>query len=65
MRVKVGDTWYEAAPNQPICVEMTLEELEGFKETYSHPDPMKRYANFHHRDQEVLSQEAMFAWMDK
>lgn len=31
MRVKVGDTWYEAEPGQPICVEMTLEELEGYQ----------------------------------
>jgi hypothetical protein len=44
MRVKVGNTWYEATPTDPIQVEFTQQDLQNIKDM---PTIYTRYAYFH------------------
>lgn len=60
MRVKVGDTWYECLPGQPIMVEL----LPGDRENIKNMSPeAKRYALFDDTDKSSL--EEKFAWMSE
>lgn len=60
MRVKVGSTWYEASPGQPIAVELTGRDRDNIAAMA--PDAT-RYAVFDKADSEQLSPPQMRAWL--
>lgn len=60
MRFKVGDTWYEALPGQPIMLEMTPKDRENIANM---APEATRYALFDPHDERTV--EEMFVWMEK
>lgn len=59
MRIKVGGTWYDSSPGQPIMV--FLEEIDKENISSMHPEAT-RYAEFH--SQETMSIEEKMEWME-
>lgn len=59
MRVKVGNTWYDCQPGQPIMVELTDAEKRDLKNL---PTDATRYALFARQD--TFNKGTMKDWMD-
>ena len=60
MRVKVGDTWYEAKPGQPVMVELTKLDKRLVADM---AEDAKLYAAFDDHDPLYLDPESMRRWM--
>lgn len=60
MRVKVGDTWYEATAGQPIMVELTDADKQNIERML--PEATK-YAEFDDHDIANTTKEDRLAWM--
>ena len=59
MRFKIGDTWYEATPETPIMVELTVKDKLNIGEMNHDAN---RYAIF---EKPHGTLEEMRAWMDE
>lgn len=58
MRVKVGDTWFEATVDQPIAIELTPDDRKNIGNM---PSDMSRYACFH--DETALEYDDMVRYV--
>lgn len=59
MRVKVGDTWYEATPETPIMVELTMKDKVNIGEMLPEANRYALFAKDSHTPEEAK------AWMDE
>lgn len=59
MRVKVGNTWYEAKPGQPIMVELTKNDKHNIERMLPWAT---KYALFD--DAEEMTRQQMLDWME-
>ena len=64
MRVKIGDVWYTATPEQPIMVELTPTDKMNLAKM---PPEANRYAVFDFPDGEITDEmhEQIGRWMDE
>lgn len=60
MRVKVGNEWFEAQPEQPIAVELTDEDKANLA---GMPPHTHRYGLFDEQDVENVPEFYRRAWM--
>ena len=60
MRVKIGDTWYDAQ-DQPLCIEVTEEEQRQIGALKREEESLGRYAVFPINKE--FSEAVMFNWM--
>lgn len=58
MRVKIGDTWYEAGTGQPIVVELTKQDRRNIDNM--HPE----YTKYCVYDTDEYSEDAIKTWME-
>ncbi len=59
MRIKVGDKWFEATPDEPIMIELTKADRSNLNNMA--PEATK-YAVFHDRDKRTKEQK--LEWME-
>lgn len=59
MRVKIGDDWFGATPDQPIMIEMNDQDKRNIRNM--HPDATK-YAIF--SDLDERTREEKMKWME-
>lgn len=62
MRVKVGETWYEVEPGQPIMVELNKTDRRNIIAMV--PED-RRYAEFHPRDPRRRTEQQRIEWMNE
>jgi len=61
MRVKVGSTWYEVEPGQPIAIELTEIDKVNIAKM---PPGYTRYAAFDDHDAIELTEQQKLYWLD-
>lgn len=59
MRVKVGDTWYDCQPDQPIMVELTDKDKFNIQHM---AERATRYAVFDQKN--AFNKQTMKEWME-
>ncbi|WP_137681184.1 hypothetical protein [Aurantiacibacter suaedae] len=60
MRVKVGNTWYEAEPGQPLAIELTEADKANIADMLP---GCTRYAVMHDRDATDHTPQQKMDWL--